>query len=105
VPLPMPRRIRVWTAAALTAALTAVASHYAALARVGLFRQWMPALVILIGYFATGEFYVSPSPKAEAWLKQWDDAVFDPARFERWSPVLRFYLDVVYDACFLFIPA
>ena len=68
-------------------------------------RDWLPALVILIGYFATGAFFVKPSARLESWLKGWDDRLIGGARFERLPAVLRLYLDVVYVSCFLMIPA
>jgi membrane-associated phospholipid phosphatase len=72
---------------------------------VGGLRDWLPALIILMGYFATGAFYVEPSLRVEAWLKRWDDWLIGAHTFDRLPAALCLYLDVVYDLCFLMIPA
>jgi membrane-associated phospholipid phosphatase len=105
VPLPGARRLLVWAVAPLAIGLelTAARGHLDWLWRD--LRDWLPALVILIGYFATGAFFVKPSARLESWLKGWDDRLIGGARFERLPAVLRLYLDVVYVSCFLMIPA
>ena len=105
VPLPRARRLLVWVVAPLAIGLelTAARGHLDWLWRD--LRDWLPALVILIGYFATGAFFVKPSTRLESWLKGWDDRLIGGTRFERLPAVLRLYLDVVYVSCFLMIPA
>jgi membrane-associated phospholipid phosphatase len=68
-------------------------------------RDWLPALVILFAYFVTGLFFVAPSARAEAWLTRWDDRLMGRRRFENIPAAAQVYFDIVYDACFLIIPA
>jgi membrane-associated phospholipid phosphatase len=104
VRLPPARRVRVWSAAAVV-----VVANLAIGACGGWvvqpLRDWLPAPVILVAYFATGAFYVAPSPTVEAWLRGWDDRLIGRATFESLPRVLRVYLELVYDFCFLLIPA
>jgi len=101
--LPIARRVRVWAAAALVV-LVVVVSVRSPSAAVEQLRNWTPALVILVAYFATGAFFVAPSARVEHWLQRWDDRILGRRTFDRLSPALRLYLDVVYDGCFLMIP-
>jgi membrane-associated phospholipid phosphatase len=104
VRLPLKRRLRVWMAAVVGVAIE-VAAAMSQWTLVGSLRDWLPALIILMGYFATGAFYVEPSPRVEAWLRHWDDRLIGKQSFDRLPSALCLYLDVVYDACFLMIPA
>ncbi len=99
------RRLRVWLAAGLVVAIEIGVASVPPTQSLEAFRDWLPAFVILFAYFVTGLFFVAPSAHAEAWLKRWDDRLIGPRRFESVPRVLRVYLDVVYDACFLIIPA
>jgi membrane-associated phospholipid phosphatase len=104
-PLPAVRRVRVWLAtAALVAAYVAILSvpQADAVSRV---RDWLPAPVILLAYFVTGAFFVAPSARAEAWLRRLDDRWLGRSRLGRVPRGVVVYLDVMYDACFLMIPA
>jgi len=103
VRVPFSRRLFVWAAAVVVAAADLLAAGSEA-AAVRTARDWLPALVILLAYFATGAFYVAPSPRFEAWLRRWDERLMGGARFDSVPAALAFYLDVVYDACFLMIP-
>jgi membrane-associated phospholipid phosphatase len=104
VQLPADRRLRVWMAAILAIAVEVGAgmSQWMLVAKL---RDWLPPVIILMAYFATGAFYVEPSPRVEAWLQRWDDRLIGGRSFDRLPPALCLYLDVVYDACFLMIPA
>jgi membrane-associated phospholipid phosphatase len=101
-PLPASRRLVI--------TLMAVVMNTAifAIARAGgmLARDWSPLVVILVGYFVSGRFFVHPSRPLEAWLTGWDRRVLgDPAtRFSRWPRSVLAYLELVYMGCFLLIP-
>jgi membrane-associated phospholipid phosphatase len=104
VRLPATRRAFVWIAAvSVVAAELALARPSGWAAQTA--RDWLPALVILLAYFVTGAFFVAPSPRFEAWLRQWDERLVGRAPFESVPAPVALYLDVVYDACFLMIPA
>jgi membrane-associated phospholipid phosphatase len=102
-PLPTRRRIQISVLGVLMcAAVSTLAATAAAL------RDWVsPALAILAGYYASGLFFVSPTPWFEAWLVEWDRRVLgDPAaRFSHWPRPFLAYLDVLYIGCFLLVPA
>jgi len=105
VRLPLVRRLGVWIAAAAVIVANLAVSRPSAPWIVVALRDWMPGLMILIGYYATGAFYVAPSPRVETWLKGWDDRLIGRATFESVPPGLRVYLELVYDFCFALIPA
>jgi membrane-associated phospholipid phosphatase len=102
-PLSRPRRLRVFLASA--AAIGAVRLVARVPPDAVWLRNWFPALVILVGYFATGAFYVDPSPRFEAWLRRWDGPLQGGTRAEHLPRLFRVYLDVVYDVTFLLVPA
>jgi membrane-associated phospholipid phosphatase len=103
--LPPVRRLGVWLAAAAVIVVNLAVATPGSPWMVAVFRDWAPALVILVGYYAAGAFFVAPSPRVEAWLKRWDDRLIGRATFESVPPGLRVYLELVYDFCFLLIPA
>jgi membrane-associated phospholipid phosphatase len=105
VRLPLARRAPVWAAAGAVIAIEVVASRTPPSQWVEQVRDWLPALVILLAYFVTGLFYVRPSRRVESWLQSWDEWLLGG-----WTPralprVVRNYFDLVYDACFLVVPA
>lgn len=100
-PMPLARRARVWLSAGLAGAVLA-ALVWNVLPRP--FRDWVPALLILLGYYTSGAFYVAPSRRLEEWLVRSDERWIG-ARLDRVSPALVAALDVLYDCTFLLIPA
>lgn len=101
-PLPVSRRLVITIAASVMEASILAVAH----AGGGLVRDWSPLIVILVGYFVSGRFFVRPSPSLEAWLSAWDRRLIgDPAtRFARWPRELLAYLELVYMGCFLLVP-
>jgi membrane-associated phospholipid phosphatase len=103
------RRLPVVRRAAILIATLAVPTVILVIARdaPGLVRDWAPALLILIGYYISGWFFVAPSRRFEQWLIDWDHRVLgDPTRrFVSWPRLLLAYLEVVYVGCFLLVPA
>jgi membrane-associated phospholipid phosphatase len=71
-----------------------------------LVRDWAPLLYVTVGYFLTGQLFVTPSEKLESWLMSWDHRLLgDPTRrFAHWPGWVVAYLDVVYMFCFLLLP-
>jgi len=103
--LPGRRRLKIWLAAGLVVAIETLLAAAPPAPTVNTIRDWLPGLVILFAYFVTGVFFVAPSDRAEAWLRRWDDRLIGAGRFETVPRAVRVYLDAVYDACFLIIPA
>jgi membrane-associated phospholipid phosphatase len=101
--LPVGRRLRV----SVLGLLMCAAVSWLAGTAPGL-RDWVsPLLAILVGYYLSGLFFVSPTPWFEAWLVGWDRRLLgDPAtRFAHWPRFFLAYLDVLYIGCFLLVPA
>jgi len=101
-PLPTGRRITITAiGVAMCAAIPALAWN-ATLA----VRNWVPALVILIGYYVSGRFFFRPSVVFEHWLMAWDRRLLgDPAtRFANWPRPVLGCLEIVYMGCFLLVP-
>lgn len=101
-PLPLVRRLQISTAGIVCAACVTVLRPSAPIVR-----DWMPALMILAGYYVSGRFFVGPSPSFEAWLAAWDRRLLgDPTtRFARWPRLVLAYLEIVYMGCFILVPA
>jgi membrane-associated phospholipid phosphatase len=102
-PLPRARRVQVTAISLATAAaILAVAQSAGAVVR-----DWAPAVGILIGYYVSGRFFVTPSAAVERWLMSWDRRLLgDPTtRFARWPRSVLAYLDIVYMGCGLLVPA
>ena len=102
-PLPVARRIQVTVLSAATAAAIFAVAQQASAA----VRDWAPGASILVGYYVSGRFFVTPSLAVERWLMSWDRRLLgDPStRFARWPRAVLAYLDVVYMGCFLLVPA
>ena len=101
-PLPVNRRLVITAVAVgMDAAIMAVAH-----AGNGVVRDWSLVLVILIGYFVSGRFFVHPSPELESWLAGWDRRLLgNPStRFAGWPRPVLAYLELVYLGCFLLVP-
>ena len=102
-PLPAVRRVHVTVIAIVMAAsIVAVAQQGSAV-----IRDWAPAVGILVGYYVSGRFFVTPSSAVERWLMAWDRRLLgDPStRFARWPGAVLAYLEIVYMGCFLLVPA
>jgi len=102
-PLPTARRIQVTLISAAMAAAILVLLQQAS----ATVRDWAPGVSILVGYYVSGRFFVTPSLAVERWLMSWDRRLLgDPAtRFARWPRAVLAYLDIVYMGCFLLVPA
>ena len=101
-PLPAGRRLVITIVAVVMDAAMFVVAH----AGSTLVRDWSPLVVILVGYFVSGRFFITPSPSLEAWLAAWDRRLLgDPAtRFAGWPRSVLAYLELVYMGCFLVVP-
>jgi membrane-associated phospholipid phosphatase len=102
-PLPAARRVQIASIGIAMAAAIVWIAHHAS----GTIRDWAPGVTILVGYYVSGRFFVSPSPAVEQWLASWDRRFLgDPAtRFARWPRAWLAYLEIVYMGCFLLVPA
>jgi membrane-associated phospholipid phosphatase len=101
-PLPASRRLVITIVAVVMDAAVVAVAHGGS----GLARDWSPLVVILVGYFVSGRFFIHPSPSLEAWLTAWDRRLLgDPAtRFAAWPRSVLACLELVYMGCFLLVP-
>jgi membrane-associated phospholipid phosphatase len=99
---PLARRVETTIGSAVMCAGIVLAAH--ASPRV---RDWAPFVFIGAGYYASGLLFIEPWPRFEQWLLDWDRRLLgDPAtRFAQWPSWLLAYLDIVYSAAFLLLPA
>jgi hypothetical protein len=102
--LPALRRIRVWLASVALFGCDATIVLAPQTATIGQLRDWLPAPVILLAYYATGAFFVAPSARAESWLRRLDDQWISRERLERIPRAATVCLDLVYNSCFVLIP-
>jgi membrane-associated phospholipid phosphatase len=102
-PLPAARRIQITAMGLPMCAAILLAAHHGG----SVVRDWAPGVSIVVGYYQSGRFFVTPSERFEAWLMAWDRRLLgDPTtRFARWPAALLAYLEIVYVTCFLLIPA
>jgi membrane-associated phospholipid phosphatase len=102
-PLPIRRRVQISAIGLAMIGLTLRLPRHASAP----IRDFAPALLILIGYFTSGLFFMRPSAGFEAWLIAWDRRLLgDPAvRFSHWPRAWLALLDIIYMGCFLMAPA
>jgi len=102
-PLPPASRRLVTVAAAATCAIVVLAARFAGDG----VRSLLPLALILIGYFVSAWFAVTPSRAFERWLLSWDRRwLGDPAtRFAHWPRAVLALLEIAYMGCFLLVPA
>ncbi|MBZ5557905.1 MAG: phosphatase PAP2 family protein [Acidobacteriia bacterium] len=102
-PLPMARRVQVTIIGIVMIAAIWMLPRDAS----PLVRDWAPAILILVGYYVSGRFFVGSAPAFERWLMAWDHRLLgDPTtRFAHWPRPVLAYLEVIYLGCFLLIPA
>jgi membrane-associated phospholipid phosphatase len=71
-----------------------------------IFRDWLPVPLIPIPYWQTGQFFVGPNKKIEAWLGETDRRLLNLARLTGWTfgPFARLSLEWAYMLCYPLVP-
>ena len=68
-------------------------------------RFLLPPVFLVFGYWMTAPFYRSPSPRLEAWLMRYDDAI----GVDRWRPAapawIKTAVELAYQGCYPFMIA
>jgi len=102
-PLPRARRVGITAIGLAASAATLWISRHAG----AQIRDATPLVLILIGYYLSGLFFVRPTERFESWLMAWDRRLLgDPAtRFAHWPRAWLAFLDIIYMGCFLLVPA
>jgi hypothetical protein len=83
--------------------LYAVAAAALATADAPALRFTGPLLILVLGYWLTGPFYTSPSPRLEEWLIRYDDMLRVDAFVARSPAAFRALIDLVYQGCYPFM--
>lgn len=102
-PVPFTRRLLLGVIGLIEIVLIVLVARHAPL----VVRQWAPGTTILVGYYASGLLFTSPSTRAETWLIAWDRRLLgDPTtRFASWPRIVIAALEIAYMGCFILIPA
>lgn len=101
-PLPSTRRLSTFA----TAATMCIGILLVARVATPYERDWAPLVMILVGYYLSGRFFIEPSERLERWLMSWDRRLFgDPAAaFAAWPPAAIAVLETAYFGTFLVLP-
>src|SRR6516165_857028 len=78
-PLSLRRRLNVTLLALFALAGVALAratQYFLAPAPSSIFRDWMPVVITLVPYWQTGQFFIRPNEKIQAWLVSSERRVF-----------------------------
>ena len=106
--LPTTRRWRVTSGALVVFTILAGAVRWAP-TTVPALRDWVPLLYVLIGYWASGLFFIAPMHGVETRLASIDQRLFSALHMARWSArtprAILEYLEAVYFATPAFLPA
>jgi membrane-associated phospholipid phosphatase len=102
-PLPRDRRFQITVAGVFMCAFLGASARWGS----PFWRDWAPLVSILVGYYMSGRFFVSPSSRLERWLADLDRRwLGDPTtKFATWPRPVLAYLEVVYMCTFLLPPA
>lgn len=86
-PLAVRRRLIITSLAAgaiFAIALARLSGYILAPVQVSTLRDWLPAALMLIPYWQTGQFFLGPNEKIQAWLMQSDRRVWNFASRAGW---------------------
>lgn len=87
-------------------AVSRASEHFLAPHASAVFRDWLPVVLTLIPYWQTGQFFVKPNKKIEAWLTATDKWFF--ARLSRtgWNfgRTARLTMEWAYVLCYPIVP-
>jgi membrane-associated phospholipid phosphatase len=101
-PLPGIRRLIVGAVSAAMLVLIWAGSHLPSPGR-----DWAPFVYVSVGYYVIGYLFIRPSETLERWLANGDRRLLgDPTtRFSQWPGWFVDYLEGIYMATFLILPA
>ncbi|QEE26573.1 phosphatase PAP2 family protein [Terriglobus albidus] len=87
-PLAARRRLIITSLAAgaiFVIALARLSVYILAPVQVSILRDWLPAVLMLIPYWQTGQFFLGPNEKIQAWLMQSDRRLWNFASHSGWT--------------------
>jgi membrane-associated phospholipid phosphatase len=69
-------------------------------------RDWLPVPLMLVPYWQTGQFFVRPDEKIQAWLLNTDRWFFNRVSRSGWtvSPFARLSMEWAYSLCYPIVP-
>jgi hypothetical protein len=108
-PLTPRRRLTVTLLAAGTivaVALACFSKSILAPVQVSILRDWLPVPLALVPYWQTGQFFVGPNKKIQAWLVKTDRWVEQLASRTGWSfgRITRLTMEWAYMLCYPLVP-
>ena len=107
--LPARRRLRITGLSALVLAADAIACatpRFLSAAASAMLRDWLPAALMLVPYWQTGQFFRAPNAKIQSWLLRLDLRWLGrtAARSGTGRTRLGLALEIAYVFCYLFVP-
>jgi membrane-associated phospholipid phosphatase len=107
-PLPAERRRQILAFSVTASALVLIVSRAPVAPAVAVARDWMPAILILLGYWASGRFFTAPMARWEMTLAAIDRRLLPG--LDRWARLrpMRLVLDLLelaYLSVYVLVPA
>ncbi len=102
-PLPLRRRWMTTILAALALVTITLVRHFAH--DNDILRDWLPVPLLLIPYWQTGQFFLRPNERFQAWLIETDRRLLKPFVTVSLSKVFSLVMEYAYLSCYPLVPA
>lgn len=102
-PLPPRRRWITTLLAAIAVVTIAIVRHFAP--RNSVLRDWIPVPLLLIPYWQTGQFFLGPNEKFQAWLIETDRRLLKPFAAVSMTKPFSLAMEYAYLSCYPLVPA
>ncbi len=102
-PLPLRRRWVTTLLAAIALLIIALVRHFAY--QNSILRDWLPVPLLLIPYWQTGQLFLGPNEKFQAWLIETDRRLLKPFANASMSKSLSLAMEYAYLSCYPLVPA
>lgn len=101
--LPLRRRRITTLLAVIAIATITTARHFAP--RNTILRDWLPVPLLLIPYWQTGQFFLGPNEKFQAWLIETDCRLLKPFAAVSMTKPFSLAMEYAYLSCYPLVPA
>lgn len=102
-PLPSRRRWITTLLAAIAFVTITLVRHFAY--ENAILRDWLPVPLLLIPYWQTGQFFLGPNEKFQAWLVETDRRLLKPFASISMSKPFSLAMEYAYLSCYPLVPA